>query len=68
MNKPPLDSYPHLVGDIGGTHARFALVSAPGAPPQATRTLRTADFAGPAAVAARAHVDTIEALRGVLGV
>ena len=27
-----------------------------------------ADFAGPAAVAARAHVDTIEALRGVLGV
>lgn len=53
MNKPPLDSYPHLVGDIGGTHARFALVSAPGAPPQATRTLRSADFAGPAEAISR---------------
>ncbi|NLF54770.1 MAG: glucokinase [Thauera phenolivorans] len=60
MSAPSLHTYPHLVGDIGGTHARFALVTAPGAAPEATRTLRSGDFAGPAE--AIAHY--LEALPG----
>jgi glucokinase len=37
-------SYPRLVGDIGGTHARFAVVDAAGAPPEQLRVLATHDF------------------------
>ena len=42
------DTFPRLVGDIGGTNARFALIRAPGAPLDAMRTLPCADFPGPA--------------------
>lgn len=42
------ETYPRLVGDIGGTNARFALISAPGGDLQAIRTLPCADFPGPA--------------------
>ena len=42
------DSYPRLVGDIGGTNARFALIRAPGRDMEAMRTLPCADFPGPA--------------------
>lgn len=48
MHIPPHDTYPRLVGDIGGTNARFALIRAPGAPMDAMRTLPCAEFAGPA--------------------
>jgi glucokinase len=39
-----------LIADIGGTNARFALVGPQGTP-QAPRTLRCADYAGPAEAA-----------------
>lgn len=41
-------TFPRLVGDIGGTNARFALIEAPGSAPEALRTLSCAAFAGPA--------------------
>lgn len=41
------DTYPRLVGDIGGTNARFALIEAPGAEIQRIATLPCAQFAGP---------------------
>lgn len=48
---PPalIHTFPRLVGDIGGTNARFALITAPGGQPEAIRTLPCADFDGPAA-------------------
>ncbi len=36
--------FPVLVGDIGGTNARFALVSKPGADPEQPRHLATRDY------------------------
>lgn len=39
---------PRLVGDIGGTNARFAIVTAPGAQPTHIRVLPCAGYAGPA--------------------
>jgi glucokinase len=36
--------FPVLIGDIGGTNARFALVSDPDAPLQVFRSVATADF------------------------
>ncbi|MCB1896598.1 MAG: glucokinase [Zoogloeaceae bacterium] len=41
------DHYPHLVGDVGGTHARFAVVESPGRRPVRVRVFRCAEFAGP---------------------
>ena len=38
--------FPRLVGDVGGTHARFAWVEAPGARPARIRTYRCAEHAG----------------------
>lgn len=48
MFSGPSDTFPRLVGDIGGTNARFALIPAPGREIRAMRTLPCADFAGPA--------------------
>lgn len=48
MLSAPHDTYPRLVGDIGGTNARFALIRAPGLEIEAMRTLPCADFPGPA--------------------
>jgi glucokinase len=48
MHSAPTDTFPRLVGDIGGTNARFALVAAPGGDLEAIHTLPCADFAGPA--------------------
>jgi glucokinase len=45
----PTPGFPRLVGDIGGTNARFALVGGPGQPPDHVRSLRVADHAGPVA-------------------
>lgn len=39
--------YPRLIGDIGGTHARFALVRGAGAALEFQRTLECARFDGP---------------------
>ena len=40
-------SSPWLVADIGGTHARFGLVSAHGGPVERIASMRCADYAGP---------------------
>ncbi len=37
-------NYPRLVGDVGGTHARFALVHAEGCEPERLQVLATQDF------------------------
>jgi glucokinase len=37
-------TYPRLVGDVGGTHARFALVTAAGQEPEQLQVLATQDF------------------------
>ena len=42
------ESYPRLVGDIGGTNARFALVTGPGRAPTRMRNLPCARYPGPA--------------------
>lgn len=47
MCSGPADTYPRLLGDIGGTHARFALVAHAGAAISHPATLRCADYAGP---------------------
>ena len=44
MNKAQHLSYPRLVGDIGGTHARFATVLRPDSGPVATALYRCNDF------------------------
>jgi glucokinase len=41
----PPDTHPRLLGDIGGTHARFAWQPRPGAPLEALATLRCAEHA-----------------------
>ncbi|MCS0631150.1 glucokinase [Telluria mixta] len=45
----PTPGFPRLLGDIGGTNARFALVDGPGEAPRHVRSLRVADHAGPVA-------------------
>jgi glucokinase len=47
------DSLPRLVGDIGGTNARFALVHGPQGLPQQVEMFACADFAGPREVIER---------------
>lgn len=47
MASTPLP-HPLIVGDIGGTNARFAWVEAPGQELRIAARLRTADYAGPA--------------------
>jgi len=42
------DTYPRLVGDIGGTHARFAMQVSQGMPITEPLALPSSDFAGPA--------------------
>ncbi|BAL24995.1 glucokinase [Azoarcus sp. KH32C] len=42
------DTFPRLVGDIGGTNARFAFIAGSGQEMAAMRTLSCADFEGPA--------------------
>lgn len=58
MSSTPLDalgpvasdnSYPRLLGDVGGTNARLALQLAAGSDPDHVRFLPTADFSGPRA-------------------
>ena len=45
-------AYPRLLGDIGGTNARWAWQSAAGVPPQDVRVLSCRDHASPAESAA----------------
>jgi glucokinase len=54
--------YPALLADIGGTHARFAIQSDPGAAPRHVQTLRCADHRT-LADAARAYLDTLHGTR-----
>jgi len=46
MSSGHADTYPRLVGDIGGTNARFAMVLAPDAAITHIRTLPCADYPG----------------------
>lgn len=48
MHSAVTDTYPRLVGDIGGTNARFATLPRPGAGLEQILTLPCADFPGPA--------------------
>lgn len=48
----PADCFPWLVTDIGGTNARFGLVSAPGGAVEHVESVRSADHASPQAAAA----------------
>lgn len=47
MSIEPTDSFPRLVGDIGGTNARLALILAPGQQAGHVQVLPCADFPGP---------------------
>lgn len=47
MFSGPPESFPRLVGDIGGTNARFALIEGPQAPVSHIATLACADYPGP---------------------
>ena len=49
-------AYPWLVADVGGTNARFGVVTGPGAEVEDVRVLSVAGTAGPAA-AVRAYLD-----------
>ena len=42
------DTYPRIVGDIGGTHARFAMQVSQGKPISEPQALPSGDFSGPA--------------------
>ncbi len=48
LSTSPDASYPRLIGDIGGTNARFAMILAPGQSMVAPRTLACKDYPGPA--------------------
>ncbi|MFA9440270.1 glucokinase [Uliginosibacterium sp. sgz301328] len=48
MSASDLDTYPRLVGDVGGTNARFAVIAGPGATIENIDTLPCADYSGPA--------------------
>lgn len=61
----PPAPYPRLVADIGGTNVRFALIAHSKAAPSALRSLRCADFAGPAEAVRAWHADTGAALPAV---
>ena len=50
--------WPALVGDIGGTNARFALIESPGAAPSRIISLKNADHSGFSAVLA-AYLDQV---------
>lgn len=44
MSSDPVQAYPRLVGDIGGTNARFALIKAAGGKPEHIQVLACADY------------------------
>lgn len=48
MPENAVDTYPRLLGDIGGTNARFALIRQPGAAIDEIRSLSALAFPGPA--------------------
>ena len=57
-------SYPRLVADIGGTHARFGWLAQPGAPLAHVTKLAAADYPGPAE-AVQAYLAMLGPLTGV---
>ena len=59
-DESPARDFPRLVADIGGTHARFGWLAAPGLVPSRVRTLSADAYAGPAE-AARAYLDEVAA-------
>jgi glucokinase len=52
-------SFPRLMGDVGGTNARFALQEAPGAQPTQVKTYAVADYANIDG-AMKAYVDQVD--------
>lgn len=65
MSSGAANTYPRLLGDIGGTNARFALIHAPGGTIEDIRTLSGADYPGPAE-AIEAYLAQIGAARPVV--
>ena len=47
MTPESTDTFPRLIGDIGGTNARFAMVLAPGREAEHVKVLPCANFPGP---------------------
>ncbi|MDQ7989513.1 MAG: glucokinase [Candidatus Dactylopiibacterium sp.] len=70
MYSGPAETFPRLLGDIGGTNARFALVREAGAPVSDIRQLAAADFAGPfeAVQAYLAGLDVASPRRAAIGI
>lgn len=69
MSHTPVESFPHplVVGDIGGTNARFAIADRPGGPLRPLPKLKTGDFPGPAeAIASLEHTLTDKPRSAVL--
>ena len=63
-------SFPRLMGDVGGTNARFALQETPGAQPTQVKTYAVADYANIDG-AMRAYVDQVDGPRprqGAVGI
>lgn len=66
MSSAAANTYPRLLGDIGGTNARFALIRTPGGQLEDIRTLSGALYAGPAE-AIEAYLAEVGGARPVSG-
>lgn len=66
MSSGAVNTYPRLLGDIGGTNARFALIRSPRGPIEDIRTLSGADYPGPAE-AIEAYLAAVGGPRPVAG-
>ena len=66
MSSGVANTYPRLLGDIGGTNARFALIRKPGGPVEDIRTLPGANYPGPAE-AIEAYLAEVGGDRPVVG-
>lgn len=70
MSTGALETYPRLVGDIGGTNARFGIIAAPGRAPEHVAVLACADSPGPREAIER-YLDTMRLPRprwGAIGI
>ncbi len=70
MSSGVANPFPRLLGDIGGTNARFALVREPGGPVEDIRTLPGANYPGPAEAieAYLAQIGGVRPLVGAIGI
>ncbi|MCL2656423.1 MAG: glucokinase [Betaproteobacteria bacterium] len=66
MSSDAANTYPRLLGDIGGTNARFALIRRPGGSIEDTHTLSGANYPGPAE-AIEAYLEQVGGPRPAIG-